>query len=1250
MCLASWGQAQNGRGPQHLDHNGHGWDIRLAVPGNPGNDYPTLGTIPRTTFSCAGREPGYYADIETNCQVFRVCTVGSTYGFQSFLCPNGTLFNQVVFVCDWWMNVNCQNSEKLFTFNNDQFENLRLGPQLMKDIKKMLTHPMRNPYDKAAMKANVIVMQDYKPPAGQLFPNEALIAGPERAPNNVYVPKQNLIQNVYNSENAYYGSTVEPKYVPTALTTIRPTTYRDSEFFQRQIQYDQNNRLQSTQSTPAAIISNGHTGQFAQYQNSAYTNSNTQLQRPIQNNNVRNTQYNQRQSSITRNSQTSNIQNFQREQFNRQLQNDNRKASYTNSIRQQTSLSFPKPQFNNTQNKFNQQIKSTPSQKNTLELAEEARKEVKQDVVSNLNAVPSTIVTKIVPFSRIIQEPKTNKAKPRITVKTWIVKPTKSAKLIVSPTAYTYNTPTQPSNNNLIDYTTPYAYDPPSTQSPTENIISEVDNVTKYIYNNPEVTTAQTITVSNEVTQFDVSPTPSTIQRLLPTVPGRFDEELNSAPATEASRFYLSPSTRQPTGRLYLPPSNPIPSRQYLSPLKQPPVSSASAQLRATTTTPSPVKISPRKLSKLTPTIQPTRPTVANSNQSLPFTDILTKDKIDVTVNDIVTDTQDILKTASPPQFGRYRSDIKAINYPEDNFLPTESVTDSGESLTSQIPAVTQSSQVSSYPSRKLEPPNVSYSELNSNTISNLPYFKESLLPPANTIERTVTLRITIPEKLAAYLFRRNNQSDYNKLEIMNTGSSNYLVLSNNFATPSPNFIPLGRLVDNRNSGVFDSQALVFSLLADSINAAKEYSNYAQREVLQSTSATPLTQYRINQDVTQISNQISQLTASQFANNNLNRIPNIITPSSPLIQENQIRSNSVYADNQLNQVPQIPTQFSNAQQSQLQRNYYSTQFQPNTNTLNANLLDNNNQIYSGQLYQFPVPDVTNQIYNRPFTGNLVQSNNIPTTNLQPSNTLQLTNINRNVELRNQAPTAVQIVPSQTLPFNSAKLQAEQAKQTKPFNQESITNLLNTGNGISAQLRDRIVGTIPHPAEDNKLVTYEKDQSYYFTSNLNGKPSTDIRSNAITSNNIETQNSNNANGKFPDLLTFQFIPSVSYELEDKKEQQQILDAFQIDEFGAPRDVVNSNLIQNTDQGRNLQTNNIGYSANQVVSAKQIDDNNNNISPLYDGPSSYLAPQSSVGNLRSQPETVQNNLNSRLEDFDEDSSNGYPKTRPTREFTF
>lgn len=57
VSLVSWAGAQNGRGPPSHE-SGHGWDIRLAVPGEPGNDYPTLGSIPRTHFSCAGKEPG----------------------------------------------------------------------------------------------------------------------------------------------------------------------------------------------------------------------------------------------------------------------------------------------------------------------------------------------------------------------------------------------------------------------------------------------------------------------------------------------------------------------------------------------------------------------------------------------------------------------------------------------------------------------------------------------------------------------------------------------------------------------------------------------------------------------------------------------------------------------------------------------------------------------------------------------------------------------------------------------------------------------------------------------------------------------------------------------------------------------------------------------------------------------------------------------------------------------------------------
>ena len=49
---------------------------------------------------------GYYADPEMGCQAYHVCQVFDD-GFNepiknSFLCPNGTIFNQPIFTCDWW--------------------------------------------------------------------------------------------------------------------------------------------------------------------------------------------------------------------------------------------------------------------------------------------------------------------------------------------------------------------------------------------------------------------------------------------------------------------------------------------------------------------------------------------------------------------------------------------------------------------------------------------------------------------------------------------------------------------------------------------------------------------------------------------------------------------------------------------------------------------------------------------------------------------------------------------------------------------------------------------------------------------------------------------------------------------------------------------------------------------------------------------------------------------------------------------
>ena len=71
-------------------------------------------------FSCDGRvEGGYYADPEFQCQAFHICARGSETGLikYSFLCPNGSLFYQQYFICDYWFNVDCSQAEASYNLN-----------------------------------------------------------------------------------------------------------------------------------------------------------------------------------------------------------------------------------------------------------------------------------------------------------------------------------------------------------------------------------------------------------------------------------------------------------------------------------------------------------------------------------------------------------------------------------------------------------------------------------------------------------------------------------------------------------------------------------------------------------------------------------------------------------------------------------------------------------------------------------------------------------------------------------------------------------------------------------------------------------------------------------------------------------------------------------------------------------------------------------------------------------------------------
>merc|ERR1712072_1547165 len=96
--------------------------LQGAIPGVPGEDYPIYAEVPETAFACDGQvDGGYYADGEAECQVFHICTADGAGGLSkySFLCPNGTIFNQNYFICDWWFSFDCAEAEGLYSLNDE---------------------------------------------------------------------------------------------------------------------------------------------------------------------------------------------------------------------------------------------------------------------------------------------------------------------------------------------------------------------------------------------------------------------------------------------------------------------------------------------------------------------------------------------------------------------------------------------------------------------------------------------------------------------------------------------------------------------------------------------------------------------------------------------------------------------------------------------------------------------------------------------------------------------------------------------------------------------------------------------------------------------------------------------------------------------------------------------------------------------------------------------------------------------------
>lgn len=57
------------------------------------------------------------------------------------MCPNGTLFNQKVFVCDWYVNVNCKESENFYTKNTELDMKIGSIQDIMTMARKIISFP-----------------------------------------------------------------------------------------------------------------------------------------------------------------------------------------------------------------------------------------------------------------------------------------------------------------------------------------------------------------------------------------------------------------------------------------------------------------------------------------------------------------------------------------------------------------------------------------------------------------------------------------------------------------------------------------------------------------------------------------------------------------------------------------------------------------------------------------------------------------------------------------------------------------------------------------------------------------------------------------------------------------------------------------------------------------------------------------------------------------------------------------------------
>ncbi|KAJ8683130.1 hypothetical protein QAD02_018922 [Eretmocerus hayati] len=112
------------RGPQQLSKDPQGkFKIEELEEEKDEPDRLTL-LLPQSKFDCVGKQTGYYADEELNCEVFHYCQDNARH---SWICPEGFTFHQVHLICmPPSGDISCKKSSQYHFVNEYLYKPLNL--------------------------------------------------------------------------------------------------------------------------------------------------------------------------------------------------------------------------------------------------------------------------------------------------------------------------------------------------------------------------------------------------------------------------------------------------------------------------------------------------------------------------------------------------------------------------------------------------------------------------------------------------------------------------------------------------------------------------------------------------------------------------------------------------------------------------------------------------------------------------------------------------------------------------------------------------------------------------------------------------------------------------------------------------------------------------------------------------------------------------------------------------------------------